>query len=159
MLQANHQQMSKAYYAARDAGVDFSEYDADRIEYRKTTPAEAAKIAADDRAARAQVAKRRTLERRVVRHAVRALKAAGYSLRLHDGEAWSTPHRASETQIMDAMQATDMERLYAFNDDGKSVGALVLVYGNSGWDVISDYSTSLDEALKETNEYADKLDQ
>lgn len=155
---------ARAYYSARDdLSVLFSEYDADRIEWRKTAPAEAAAIAAAELAARKQVAKRITIERRVVRRAVRALIAAGYHVAVDNGEELSCRYTQRVTDVMAAIQQTDVEWLRVGKPSaitaGKfaRVGTVALVYGNDGWDVLADYSLNLEDVLAPVNEYADTL--
>lgn len=53
------------------------------------------------------------------------------------------------------MFSTDEEFLYAYDSDGKHVGWVHLVYGNSGWDVISDNTNNLEDALIAATELAE----
>lgn len=153
-----------AYFAAKDSAADFSEYDADRIEFRKTTPAEAQAIAEAIRADRRKVAKRIETERKVIRHATRALIAAGFHVGVYDGEAVSCKPTQRVTTVMAAVGACDEEWLRVYTPSEteagkfKRIGTIYLVYGNSGWDVMADYSLNLDDVLKGTNDYADALD-
>lgn len=45
--------------------------------------------------------------------------------------------------------------------DGRviSIGWVYLVYGNDGWDVISDYTTNLERLLRGANKLSDKLEE
>lgn len=47
-------------------------------------------------------------------------------------------------QILEAMFAADEETLELHNADGSYYGFVRLVYGNEGWDVITDNSAHLD---------------
>lgn len=103
------------------------------------------------------------VERAVVRHAANTLVAAGYQLRLHDGEDWATSMTSNVADIMREIGACDEESLYVWHastgpdKDGRYVGKLFLVYGNDGWDVIADHSVALEGVLKQTHDYAETL--
>lgn len=105
----------------------------------------------------AAVRDRIVIERAVVRHAATALIAAGCELRLHDGEDFSTERTTSVDLIMAELMATDDEHLWVYGPDDSSKGWIYLVYGNDGYDVISDHSVSLTELLKSTDAFSDTL--
>jgi hypothetical protein len=160
---------SRAYYDARDLGLSFTEYDADRIGYWKTPVAEVRAEA--DRQAKAQkaVAKRIACERKVIRFAVRHILAQGYVISVYDGEDSPVKKSASERAIMAAVQACDEEWLIVWKPvagglhEGVGVkhqrmGTIALVYGNSGPEVICDYHTSLEALMEPVNAYCDKLE-
>jgi hypothetical protein len=101
----------------------------------------------------------------VVTRTVDALLAAGWALATYDGEeqrpAVPTTDRAV---ILAELMEVDDEFLLAYkprqNWDlpvGKSSAFVRFVYGNDGWDVINDYSVSLDPELEAVNTYADSL--
>lgn len=96
------------------------------------------------------------IERKICRRAIRELRKAGYTLRIHSGDDWETTTAAPENKLMRAMFNLDEAWLIAFKD-GRQCGWVRLVFGNDGWDVISDYSMNLEEALKPVNDYADGL--
>ncbi|MGJ7541557.1 hypothetical protein [Variovorax sp. LT1R16] len=105
----------------------------------------------------AAVRDRIVIERAVVRHAATALIAAGFELRLHDGEDYATERTTSVDRIMAELMATDEERLYAYAPGGKFHGSVYLVYGNDGYDVITDNSVSLAVHLEATDAFSDTL--
>jgi hypothetical protein len=97
-----------------------------------------------------------------------ALFQAGYRVRVDDGEAVSPvidcPNPGhllsaanSAAQALNLMMTTDMDRLWV-TGHGKKGGWILFVYGNGGWDVISDYTTNLDAVLKPVLDYADTLE-
>lgn len=110
-----------------------------------------------------EIKDRVVIERAVIRHAASAILAAGYRLRLHDGETWATALTDSLDTVMREVWACDMERLYVWvpssdpGNDGKYIGSLMLVYGNDGWDVIADHSVALEDVLQTTYAYAESL--
>ncbi len=100
---------------------------------------------------------RQSVERRVVEAAAQGLVDAGFSIAVYDGEELVTDVTDDVSSVMEALFATDEEFLYAYNGDGKHVGWVHLVYGNSGWDVISDNTDNLEDALIAATELADEI--
>lgn len=101
---------------------------------------------------------RRLVELAIVRKAAADLIAAGYLITVDDGD--DEPVRKSKDidAIMDAAFAVDEAYLYVYSGEGQAkCGFVRLIYGNTGWDVISDHSVNLEEALKPTNDFADQM--
>ena len=92
------------------------------------------------------------LERKVALMAVKGLLKAGFGVGVHDGEATVLKNSFDESAIMNALGATDEEDLIAYKD-GKRVGRVNLIWGNLQ-DVINDYSSNLEDALKDALEFA-----
>lgn len=115
------------------------------------------------------IAVRLLIERAVVRRAVTdilAMTAQGddgqlapaFTLDVHDGEETTVRKSRDLTEIMDALGTVDEESIVVRRaDTGKYVGSIYLVYGNDGWDVMADYSMSLDEMLKGASELGNQL--
>lgn len=86
-------------------------------------------------------------ERQAATRLVDALLAAGYSLRLNDGEEWLPESGATRERdaILDAMASTGEETICAYKPDGRSAGQVYLVYGNDpdGSELYADYTISL----------------
>jgi len=102
--------------------------------------------------------KRIEMEGKVARKTVDALLDAGFTIGVNDGEETVLKHSTSVNAIMGALFSTDSDYVIAYNaTTQKRVGAVHLVYGNEGHDLISDYSTSLEAALKTAEAYADAL--
>ena len=103
------------------------------------------------------------MERAIVRRVCIDLVAAGYMLRLHDGEFWATKRTTDVAVIMKQLMGCDTESLIVTKADpeadGKFLrfGSIDLVYGNDGHDVICDYTTNLEDALAGATAYADAL--
>jgi hypothetical protein len=89
-----------------------------------------------------ETARRILTERKICFKLVDVLLAAGCSITHHNGEYAEVKRSTDKAAIRAAFFATDMEKLAAFNADGSQVGWWSLVYGNDGWDVISDYSAN-----------------
>lgn len=98
------------------------------------------------------------IERAVIRHAAQALIAAGCALSVDYGEddGFEVDKSTDLNEVMKAIGACDEEWLRVYKD-GKNLGSIFFVYGNDGWDVISDYHTSLESLLESTNAFAETL--
>lgn len=108
-----------------------------------------------------KVAKRQAIEKRIVRAFAKSAFAAGFTLLIDNGgdddERIAT---STVRQTMKEIMATDEDRIYVMRD-GKAIGWAYFVYGNSGWDVLSDYTVNLEEKYKITQEaqaLAEKLE-
>lgn len=104
------------------------------------------------------------VEQDIVTRTVDALLAAGYALQT-DIQEDPRPERPTKDRaaILAEMMDVDDEFLGVY-DQGESasltkglIGWVRFVYGNDGWDVISDYTTNLESVLAPINEYADTL--
>lgn len=71
-----------------------------------------------------------------------AALAKGYSVSVHDGEAWPVKRSTDRAALMDAIGTTDMDTLRIRKPCGAVVGSLVLVYGNGDWSTIADGTVS-----------------
>ena len=95
------------------------------------------------------------VERQIVTALIDHALAEGYELSVDDGEEqhpWTTDRAAVIDNIMEA----DEDRLY-LRRDGHAAWVF-LVYGNEGWTVICDYSTSLEALLEPINALAESLE-
>ena len=99
---------------------------------------------------------RQHVERQIARRLILDGLAAGYSLSVDNGgdeDEIAPSHKCKE--ILDAMFATDDEHL-KFHKDGKYVGWVYFVYGNDGYDVISDYTVNLEHVMAGVEKLSDK---
>lgn len=100
-------------------------------------------------------------EKAVVRAAVRNAIKLGFTVSLYDGEEWAVKRSNSEREVMAEIYATDLETLAFRTRDGKLIGNLYLVYGNSAGEVMSDWTdteamnTLLAPAKRRADKYAD----
>lgn len=98
---------------------------------------------------------RMAVERRIVLALIDQALAEGYELSVNDGEEqhpWTTDRAAVVADIMN----TDEDRLYLRKNH--QTAWVFLVYGNEGWTVICDYSTSLEALLEPVNKLAERLE-
>jgi hypothetical protein len=101
--------------------------------------------------------KRREIELAIARQVILDLLADGYSISLHDGEDIVVSSSTVCTDILNAMFSVDEETLLAHTSDG-NYRMVQFVYGNDGYDVVSDYSVSLEKTLKNSRKLADQLE-
>lgn len=110
------------------------------------------------------VCQRINVEAEIVTRTVEALLKAGFALSTDQGEGAFVPAKPTTSReiILSALMQTDDEHLFAFAVDapaksGRHRGWVRFVYGNGGFDVISDYTTNLESVLAPVNAYADTL--
>ena len=104
------------------------------------------------------------VERAIVIKTINALLKAGYCLQFDSMATEAMEHGPTRDKqiLMDAAMEVDDERLYVYSDMPKDnptfVGWVYFVYGNDGWDVISDYTTNLDHVpeFKAINDWTAK---
>ena len=107
------------------------------------------------------------MERAIIRKLVEDALYNGYTVVHNDGEentchvyadgSYDVPLLAGK--IMDEIQATDEEYLIFYVGESK-IGWVMLVYGNSGWDVVADHTatTEMEKLLSGAMALADKLE-
>lgn len=97
------------------------------------------------------------MERAIAGKIVDSLLSAGYAVTVDDGEESTVRRSRDKVEIVGAMFQCDVDHLYVRHVDSGERGFVHLVYGNSGHDVISDYSINLESALGGISEYAESL--
>ena len=110
---------------------------------------------------------RQEVEDKIVRQFVKDALAKGYLLAVSLERGYDIDEMLiasdDENKIMEAAFAGDECHIFVQRkddlpvEDGQvvSAGYVYCVFGNDGWDVISDYSTNLEELLTEANKIAD----
>jgi hypothetical protein len=86
---------------------------------------------------------RQYIERKIASAVVTAALKAGYSVSVNNGEDLPVKKSTDKALILKNMFQTDDEHLFVYNGD-KFLGWIHFVYGNEGWDVVSDYIVSLE---------------
>jgi hypothetical protein len=97
---------------------------------------------------------RALMEAVMCRKLIELANAAGYTIEIDEYEGEKTP---DDDSILKACFNLD-EIHMIFHKDGQRIGWVFLVMGNSGYDLISDYTTNLEEFLKPAMELGDKLE-
>jgi hypothetical protein len=97
----------------------------------------------------AAVKARQRVEQTIALTTVKALLDAGFLLGVDDGEETTIHHSRNFDKLKDALFTTDEDWLlvYLKGDDKRDIRPqywVRFVYGNDGWDVISDYTTYLE---------------
>jgi len=101
------------------------------------------------------ITKRQRVERKIARRLILDGLAAGYTITVDNGEEQVLRQSTKCKAILDAMFSVDDERLI-FHKDGEHIGWVWFVYGNDGWDVISDYSVSLEHIMAGANKLSEE---
>lgn len=112
---------------------------------------------------------RQLIERAIIRRAVTDILAVqaedgpAYTISVYDGEETALAHSRDLNAIMAAIMSTDQDYLVVRRAPTPEshrrphFGNVILVYGSSGWDVVSNYHLTLEDALKGANALADAL--
>ncbi len=99
---------------------------------------------------------RQLVEKEIVTAVVKQALAAGFALSVNNGgDEMEIEDVMDESAVLAAMFATDEDLLY-FSKEGKDLGWVLFVYGNGGWDVISDYTLSVEPHLTEAEKVSEK---
>ena len=103
----------------------------------------------------------RRLERLVLFRLIKAALWAGCNISLYDGEEWVIKRSTDRRALLAASMSTDEDYLRIRTANGVIVGVVVLVYGNEGWDVISDYTDNptMEAIVTPVMEWAEKLNE
>lgn len=114
------------------------------------------------------VEKRQEIERKVVRHLVRAMNNAGWNpTRIDDGgDELIKPingRMLSEGEVMDSVFAVDEAQILFTSEHYHKSYWVMIVLGNDGWDCISDYAygenDDFEKVMKEqVDTYTEKLE-
>ena len=97
----------------------------------------------------------------IARRVVTALLEAGYLLSVWNGEETTVKHGNDRAVLISALMTTDEDRILVYHTDCMeygSIGWVYLVYGNDGWDVVSDYTTNLEDVLKPVFDLIDQIE-
>jgi hypothetical protein len=93
---------------------------------------------------------RQLVEREICTAVVDALLAAGFSISVDNGDnsdrEYEIANSTDKDAILKAMFLTDDEHLYV-ERNGKRFGWVYFVYGNDGYDVLSDNTINLEEYI------------
>ena len=114
------------------------------------------------------ISKRIDIEKRIYSRIVKDALSLGFNVSVWDGEEYALKHSTKYSDIMEAGFSTDQDVLVIYRTmddwtvgDAGRVGFVSLVYGNCGWDVISDYTYNdeMENLLKGADELASKLEE
>ena len=97
------------------------------------------------------------IERKIVTRLIDDLLAAGCELRVYD-ESEYEPWTRIRAEVIDDVMNADEDVLHVRRASDGLSGWVHLVYGNEGWDVVSDYTTNVMALLAGVNAYAENLE-
>lgn len=97
------------------------------------------------------------VENAIVTRLVDALLTAGFTLQIEEDEPRPIIPTRARVAILAELGETDEDVLHVFDRHSRRPRYVRLAYGNDGWDVIGDYSTSLEQILAPVNEYAKSM--
>ncbi len=97
------------------------------------------------------------LERMLTEFTISEFLKAGYALGVNDGDEVTIANSTDAEAIQATMHSVDEEHLEVYQN-GKRIGWVFFVYGNSGYDAINDHTTNLRDTMKAVDEYANHLE-
>ena len=100
------------------------------------------------------IQQRQKIERKVVRAILAKAKKEGYAIAIDNGEERISLSGTIKSMLEQCFSVD--EEAIILKKDGKR-STIFLVYGNSGHDVIADYSTSLEDFLSPIEELCEKI--
>jgi len=91
-------------------------------------------------------AKRIKTEGKIAAALIDALLAENAVISLNDDSHghgdWTVEKSSDKAEIIQAMFTTDGDLIEVFNEEHEGLGWFMFIYGNDGWDVISDYTAN-----------------
>jgi len=99
-------------------------------------------------------------ERRVIGQLIDDALAAGYLISYYDDGDWPVRMSESKEAVMAELHSTGQAQIRFSTSDHKHVGIVLLVFGNSPWEVIADYTDNgpMNGLLLGANALADEIE-
>ena len=105
------------------------------------------------------VQQRIAIEKRILRHVVEQFLQRGFLLSVYDGEEYTVKKSDNKEAILAALMTTDEDMIQVWGKGAvRPRGSVQFVYGNDGWDVISDYHTALEEFMAPIMQWVEKAE-
>jgi len=98
----------------------------------------------------------RELEERIASVIIEDALAAGYLLSVYDGEDYVLVRSKNKVTVLTAMFSTNEDHLVVYRPGQRRAGWVRFVYGNSGWDVVCDYTCNLEHIMTRANALSDE---
>ena len=102
-----------------------------------------------------EVQKRQRIEKAVINALLITAIQQGYTVSVDNGEYISTKRSTDRKVILADLMACDEESLILHKDNKRA--RVFLVYGNDGWDVIVDYSLSIEHLMESAERVSDAI--
>jgi hypothetical protein len=85
------------------------------------------------------------IERLIVSQVVKDALTQGYRISVDDGgDEYAVNSSTNYNEVMEALMNTGNDKIYLYTKDSVEFGWIDFVYGNAGWDVISDHTTNIE---------------
>ena len=97
-----------------------------------------------------------TIERKICKRLVETLLNEGYGVGVNDGEETTVKNSLDVMEVMNAIQTTDEDYILVYRA-GKRIGWVRMIWSN-GAEVLSGYTTNLEDVLKPVNDYINTFD-
>ncbi len=102
---------------------------------------------------------RREAEIAIVKATIKIMLDAGFALTVDDGGDYPIKMSREADETFSAMMSVDDEHLLILDaTSGRTLGWVYFVYGNDGFDVISDHTSCLTKRLSPITALADRLE-
>ena len=99
------------------------------------------------------------MDKAIVTAVVEELLEQGFSLSLFHEEAPAFKQSTDKELILSNIHQCDEETLAAYDKAGQRTGWVFFVYGNDGYDVLSDYSLSIEKYIPKTLKLSEELEE
>lgn len=102
------------------------------------------------------------IERTILCKIVDSALREGYLVSISNGgDGMEVDKSSSPSELLDHLHICDVEHIYFHNQGGEYVGSVVMVYGNDGWDAVSDCTINkdIDVILADALEFANRMEE
>lgn len=99
----------------------------------------------------------RKLENTIIRVFIREALQRGHTITVTTYDEDELTCSSQINKIVDALRATDYDNLRVHDGD-KYIGGMLLVWGNDPWEVISDYSVSIEDMVEPAMEKSREIE-
>jgi hypothetical protein len=97
------------------------------------------------------------IEKQIVTRAVKDALKAGYALNIDYGDGMVFQGAITDrARLLAGIMQGDDDRIYYYDARGQYAGWAWFVYGNDGWDALSDYTVNLEGVLTGANKLANR---
>ena len=105
------------------------------------------------------IEQRQAIERQIVECFIDEMLAQGHRVAIDNGgDDIEFPPTNDASKVKAEIMATDDERIYVYRNADKPIGHAYFVYGNSGWDVLCDYTVNLENLMPKTLALGESLE-
>ena len=99
------------------------------------------------------------MEQAIANQIVTDALALNYTVSVYDSEEWALKRSGNHQEIIAALNSTGWDQLKFRKADGEYVGVVALIWGESGYDLVNDYTSSeaMESLLKNASDLAEKF--